>query len=93
VRNSPECLVVAGTPARVGIRSCRGHVLLLLPRRKCRYLASALCTTVKFEVSPWPVGVISVVLFFHYCYSLPGKPMIHGTLHTKMNQPSGVATG
>ncbi|KAK1685058.1 hypothetical protein QYE76_045906 [Lolium multiflorum] len=27
VRNSPQCLVVAGTPARVGIRSCRGHVL------------------------------------------------------------------
>jgi hypothetical protein len=41
----------------------RGHVLLLLPRRKCRYLASALYTTVEFEVPPWPVGVISVVLF------------------------------
>ena len=47
----------------MGSRSCRGHVLLLLPRRKCRYLACALCTTVEFEVPPWPVGVISVVLF------------------------------
>ena len=36
VRNNPQCLVVVGTPPRVGIRSCRGHVLLLLPRRKCR---------------------------------------------------------
>jgi hypothetical protein len=27
------------------------------------YLASALYTTVEFEVPPWPVGVISVVLF------------------------------